>query len=396
MARVVLGITGSVAAYRGAELARLLVQGGHQVRGVLTGGGQRFITPLQLQALTGNPVAASQWTPLNADGMDHIAWARWADAVVVAPATAAFLARAAAGLADDLLGGIVLATTAPVMVAPAMNTRMLEHPATRHNLGKLRAHGVHVIESESGDLACGEQGVGRMAEPAAIVRQLQERLSKQLDASGVRALVTAGPTEEPIDPVRVVTNRSSGRMGFALAEALTARGARVTLICGPTPLEPPAGVAEVIRIRTTEQLREQVIERLNDHDLLIMAAAPADWRPQSPEATKRPRQQGALTLTLEATPDILAEAAVLRRHQVLVGFALESGDLAARGRTKLERKGIDLIAVNDPAEPGSGPQSDTNRLVVVHRDGRVEELPLQNKRSIADRLVDTILPYLDD
>ncbi len=394
MARIVLGITGSVAAYKGAELARRFVQRGHEVRALISTGGQQFVTPLQLQALSGHPVPADQWGTSSPDAMDHIRLARWGDLLVVAPATADYLAKAAGGIADELLTTVTLAFTGTVVVAPAMNTRMLDNQATRANMDTLRERGILFVESEEGDLACGEQGAGKMAEPERIADRVEELLAERLDFSGVRAIVTAGPTVEAIDPVRIITNRSSGRMGFAVARALSERGARVQLIAGPTTLEPPEPVAELVRVEDAAQMRAAVEQRFEESDLLVMAAAVADWRPTEKRGRKLPRADGPLEIRLEPTPDILEGLAAVKGKRVVIGFALETGDLEAGGRAKLERKSLDAIAVNDPAEPGAGPDTETNRLLLLHRDGRTEELPLAPKERIAHELLDRIHTYV--
>jgi phosphopantothenoylcysteine decarboxylase/phosphopantothenate--cysteine ligase len=391
--RILLGITGSVAAYRGAELARLLVREGHEVRALLTAAGQRFVTPLQLQALTGHPVAVDLWQPAGPDGMEHLELVRWAEALVIAPATADMIARLAHGLADDLLSTVALAFTGPLIVAPAMNTRMLEHPATRANLETLAGRGVHLLETQTGELACGEVGLGKMAEPSVIAGRVQACRAAAHDYAGVRVLVTAGPTREALDVVRTLSNRSTGRMGFALAEALRRRGAEVSLVAGPTSLEPPAGLAETVRVETTAELARAVEERFEDCDLLIMAAAPADWRPALPEEGKRPRKEGAFTLTLEPTEDILAGLAPRKGERGLIGFALETGERVAAGRAKLERKGLDAIAVNAPDRADEGPGSATNRITLVHRGGEVTEFGLESKERLADALLDAVRRY---
>lgn len=393
MARIIVGITGSIVAYRGAELARSLIKKGHQVRALITSGGQRFVTPLTLQALTGHPVPPDQWQGTEPDGLDHIHLARWADLLLVAPATADFLAKAAHGIADELLTTVALAFDGPVFVAPAMNTRMLEHAATQGNLIVLRERGVHVIEGEEGELVCGEYGAGRMAEVEKIDETVCTFLAERLDYSGVRAMVTAGPTVEPLDPVRVFTNRSSGRMGFAVAQALAERGANVRLISGPTSLGPPENLTEIVFVGTTAEMASAVNERFEDIDMLFMAAAVADWRPVDPDAHKGSRAEGTRRITLEPTEDILEGLSRSKGERIIIGFALETDDLISRGREKLERKGLDAIAVNNPAEPGEGPEEETNRLTLIHSDGRVEELGLQPKEQIAHRLLDAIHAY---
>jgi len=394
MARILLGISGSVTAYKGAELAREFIRRGHQVRAIITSGGQRFVTPLQLQALTGHPVQSNQWESDRPDGIDHIFLARWADMVVVAPGSANTLAKLAGGIADDLLTTTLLAFDGPLMIAPSMNTKMLLHHATQANIDTLTARGVEVLESEEGELACGETGPGRMMEPVRIADRAESRLAERLDYSGIRALVSAGPTSEPIDPVRVVTNRSSGRMGFAIAEALAERGASVRLVTGPTALDEPRGVIETVRVMTTAEMAEALGERFGECDLMIMAAAVSDWRPATIAEEKLPRGEGAIDLRLEPTADIVADLAARKGDRTVIGFALESGDLVAGGRAKLERKGLDAIAVNDPTEDGAGPESGTNRITLIHGDGRVEDLPLQAKETIAHRLLDAVHAYV--
>jgi phosphopantothenoylcysteine decarboxylase/phosphopantothenate--cysteine ligase len=373
---------------------REFIRRGHEVQALLSEGGARFVTPLQLQALTGNPVPVSQWEPTDPDAMDHIRLARWGDVLVVAPATADYLARTAAGIADDLLGTVTLAFTGRRAAAPAMNTRMLLDAATQANLATLGERGWLIVESDEGDLACGEQGAGRMASVHRVAEEVEALLAADLDFSGVRALVTAGPTIERIDPVRIISNRSSGRMGFALATALKDRGAAVYLVHGPTQLEPPADLTEVVRVENTAEMADAVGERFEACDLLIMAAAPADWTPTRPSAEKIPREGGPIELTLEPTGDILAGLRGKKGSRITVGFALAGGDLEAAGREKLERKGLDLIAVNDPDEAGAGPEVDTNRLILVHADGNTEELPLAPKERIAHALLDRIRPCL--
>lgn len=394
MARILLGISGSVTAYKGAELAREFIRRGHQVRTIITSGGQRFVTPLQLQALTGHPVQSDQWETGRPDGIDHIFLARWADILIVAPGSANTLAKLAGGIADNLLTTTALAFGGPLMLAPSMNTKMLLHPATQANIDTLTGRGVEVLDCEEGDLACGETGPGRMMETGRIADRVEARLAEQLDYSGIRALVSAGPTSEPIDPVRVVTNRSSGRMGFAIATALAERGAAVRLVTGPTALEAPPGIDETVRVMTTAEMAEALDDRFEECDILVMAAAVADWRPAEISDEKLPRGNSGIDLHLVPTGDIVSDLAVRKGSRTVIGFALESGDLVAGGRAKLEKKGLDAIAVNDPTEEGAGPESETNRITLIHEDGRVEELPMQSKETIAHRLLDAVHTYV--
>lgn len=394
MARIIVGISGSITAYKGAELARIFIRRGHEVRGLITLGGQKFITPLSLQALTGHPVPADQWQSDRPDGMDHIHLARWADVLVVAPASASCIARLAHGIADDLLTTVAVAFDGQLFVAPAMNSRMLAHPATRENIDVLVRRGVHLFESEEGDLACGEHGSGRMVEPELIADEVCGFLARNLDFSGVQAIVTAGPTVEPLDPVRILTNRSSGRMGYAVAAALSERGAAVRLITGPTQLEPPSNLQKIVKVDTTAEMSEAVNAHFEDCDLLIMAAAVADWRPIRRSEEKLPRNEGRHQIELEPTEDILSGLSVNKGNRTIIGFALETGDPVEGGRAKIDRKGLDAIAVNNPTEHGAGPVELTNRITLVHADGRVEEIPMQPKAKIAHRLLDAVHPYV--
>ena len=396
MARIILGITGSIVAYNGADLARFLIKRGHEVRALVSSGGQKFITPLTMQALTGHRVPSDQWQAIEEDGLDHIHMARWADLIVVAPASADFLAKAAGGLADELLTTVLLAFDGPLFMAPAMNTKMLENPATLDNISILKERGVHFVDSEEGRLVCGEQGSGRMAEVDDIAETVCDFSANRKDYSGVRAIVTAGPTVEPIDPVRIVTNRSSGRMGFEIAKALDARGANVSLITGPTTLDPPANLTETVFVDSTAEMESAVRERFEETDLLVMAAAVADWRPVDPGKEKKPRNDGSLTIDLEPTVDILEGLSNIREKQAVIGFALETEDLVARGRAKRERKNLDAIGVNNPLEQGAGPYELTNRITLIHRDGRIDELPLQAKEQVAHRLLDAVRAYVQD
>ncbi|MGH7533694.1 MAG: bifunctional phosphopantothenoylcysteine decarboxylase/phosphopantothenate--cysteine ligase CoaBC [Gemmatimonadales bacterium] len=387
---VVLGVSGGIASYKSCVLARRLTEAGAQVDVVLTSGAAEFVRPVTFEALTGRRVRTSLWEPDAA--LSHVHLAHQADLLIIAPATANVIARAAQGLADDLLTALLLARgSRPLLLAPAMNDDMFAHPATQGNLGILRARGVATVGPESGALAEGpSERPGRMSEPETIIAHGARLLRGRTKLSGKRVVVTAGPTREAIDPVRVVTNRSSGRMGYRVAEAAWERGAEVTLISGPVELLPPPGV-EVRRIETTVELEAAVREALGSADVLVMAAAPADYRPVSPSAVKRPRQDGALALPLEPTADILSATATARRPgSVIVGFALETGDALAKGKAKLERKALDLIVINDALEPGAGFEVDTNRVAILGRDGTPMILPLQSKRETAEKILDAV------
>ena len=387
--RILLGVTGGIASYKSAWLARLLSQEGAAVDVVMTRAATEFIAPLTFEALTGRPVH----TALIAQGhaLDHIKLARSADAVVVAPATADFCARAAHGRADDLLAAILLATEARVLLVPAMNDRMWAHPQTRRNAEHLREIGYTVLDPEVGALAAGEgSGEGRMPEPETIVAHVA-RLLEDASFAGRNVVVTAGPTRELVDPVRVLSNRSSGRMGVALAAAAWRRGAHVTLIAGPLEVALPVG-PKVVRVETTEEMSNAVIAAAATADVLVMAAAPADFRAAEVASAKIKKGSDAPTIELAPTPDILRESAPhMRAGSVRVGFALETNDGVANARHKLESKSLDIIVLNDALEPDAGIGVDTNRVTILGRDGSAEEVPLMLKRELADIILDRVL-----
>ncbi|HYW08286.1 MAG TPA: bifunctional phosphopantothenoylcysteine decarboxylase/phosphopantothenate--cysteine ligase CoaBC [Longimicrobium sp.] len=387
--RVVLGVTGGIAAYKAIAVARELTLAGAAVDVVLTAGALEFVRPLSFEALTGRPVHASLYP--HGDPNLHIRLARDAEVVIVAPATANFLARAAAGMADDLLAATLLATEAPVVLCPAMNDRMYAHPATRDNLVRLATFGYRLAGPAVGPLAWGEgDGPGRMIEPAEIVAHAGRAL-EPASLAGRRVVVTAGGTREPIDPVRYIGNRSSGRMGYEIAAAAWRRGADVVLIAGPSPLPVPVGV-ELRRIETAEEMRAAVEAALADADALVMAAAVADFRPASPAARKLKKESGSVPeLLLEPTADVLrATRAARRAGSVIVGFALETTDAVENGRRKLAGKGLDLLVVNDATEPGAGFEVDTNRVVLLQPGAEDEALPLLAKSEVADRILDRV------
>jgi phosphopantothenoylcysteine decarboxylase/phosphopantothenate--cysteine ligase len=391
MAKVALGITGGIGAYKAVEVARGLQKRGHDVVAVMTRNARRFVGPVTLEAITRHPVITSQWKAgANAD-IEHISLASSADLLLVAPATANILGKFAGGIADDFLTALYLATTAPVMVAPAMNSNMLEHPAVRQNIRTLEARGVRFVEPGAGYLACGWIGKGRLAEPDEIVEAADSLLRGTRSLEGRRVLVTAGPTFEDLDPVRFIGNRSSGRMGFALAREAARRGAGVTLVAGPTSIEPPPE-AELVRVRSAAQMHDAVMARLESADVLIMAAAVADYAPESRSERKRAKTEDELTVTLRRTPDILAGAGAWRAARggarpVLVGFAAETDDAVKKGRQKLEAKRADFVVVNNVLEPGAGFEVDTNVVTLVG-PGWEEALPLQPKSSVAAAILD--------
>lgn len=391
-----MGVSGGIAAYKAAELVRALQRQALEVHVVMTESACRFVQPLTFSALTGYKVITSLWEdstaaetgPAEQNGIDHIAEAQWADALVVAPATANLLAKFAHGIADDFLTTMYLATTAPVLVAPAMNVNMWNHAATRANLEVLRERGVRVVEPGTGELACGMVGAGRMAEPEAIADAVLSTIGRRNDLAGEVVLVTAGGTREAVDPVRYLGNRSSGKMGYALAEAAQSRGAKVVLISGPTALHPPAR-CELVRVTSAEQMREAVLSRMNEATLVIKAAAVADYRPVAVSEQKLKRT-GPLTLELAPTEDILAEVVRRRRAgQLIVGFAAETENRMENGRAKLLRKGADAIVVNDVAGEGVGIEADTNAATFLTPATAIE-LPEMHKRQLADRILDEI------
>jgi len=398
--KIALGVTGGVAAYKAAELVRRLQQEKLDVQVVMTRSAQEFITPLTFAALTGKKVITEMFGAGGAEAanvesaIEHIAVAQRIDLLLVAPATADILAHFAQGIARDFLSTLYLATKAPVVVAPAMNVNMWEHPATQENLHKLRARGVHVVDPDEGYLACGMTGAGRLAATDAIAEKVCFVLGLRRDLEGQSILVTAGPTREDLDPVRFLTNRSSGKMGYALAEAAARRGAHVVLVSGPTDLAAPDGV-DWVPVRSTEEMRNAVRERAADANVVIMAAAVADYRPAAAQSQKLKRGDGGLTLELEPTPDILAELGrdpvQQSGRRLLVGFAAETDRLADNARGKLARKSADMIVANDVTQAGAGFDTDTNIVTLFLRDGRELPLPQLNKFDVANRILDQVL-----
>lgn len=387
---VVLGVSGGIACYKSCTLARQLTEAGATVDVALTASAAEFVRPVTFEALTGRPVLTSLWERGRA--LTHIDLAKAPDLVILAPATANILARAAMGMADDLLTTLLLARGArPVLVAPAMNDAMYAHPATTANIKTLTQRGWHFIGPEVGALAEGpSERPGRMSEPEAILAAAEHLVGSPTGGkwAGKHVVVTAGPTREHLDPVRVITNPSSGRMGYALAEAAAARGAAVVLVSGPTELPPPGGV-ETRRVETTDEMQRAVQAAMKDAAALFMAAAPADYKPKVGGKVKRPRSSGAMTLELEVTPDILRS---LKRPRgcVVVGFALETGDGLARARGKLQDKALDFVVLNDALEPGAGFEVPTNRVTVLGKGGRRVDLPLLPKRAVAERILDVV------
>jgi phosphopantothenoylcysteine decarboxylase/phosphopantothenate--cysteine ligase len=390
--RVLLGVAGGIAAYKAAELARRLVQAGAEVQVILTSAGARFVGPTTFEALTGQAVHESLW-----DGaLSHIELGRWAEAVVVAPATADVIARLAAGIADDLLTTTLLAAPQRALLIPAMNTRMYEHPATQRNLETLREFGHTIVGPAYGDLAEGEEGWGRMLEPDEILAHLGRLLEPVSRWWGRKVVVTAGPTWEPVDAVRFLGNRSSGRMGHALARAAWRRGADVVLINGPTEVLPPMEIEDVRQVETAEEMGEALSDALAGADALFMAAAVADFRPSSPRDDKIRRSGGMTSIAVESAPDLMATASAnVPGHCVKVAFALELGTGGEESaRRKLEEKGAHLIVLNDPSEPGSGFGVQTNRVTIIDTTGAAERLPQMLKSEAADVILDRAERFL--
>jgi phosphopantothenoylcysteine decarboxylase / phosphopantothenate---cysteine ligase len=392
--KVGLGVSGGIAAYKAAEIVRLLQERGVGVQVILTQAAQEFIRPLTFAALSGEKVITDMFSgnageqPNIESAIEHIAVAQAIDALLVAPATADVLARFAQGIASDFLSTLYLATTAPVVVAPAMNVNMWEHPATQANLEILRKRGARIVEPGEGYLACGMTGPGRLAENEAIVAAVMEAMGASQDLAGETVLITAGPTREKIDPVRYLTNRSSGRMGYALAEAALRRGAHVLLVSGPTALQPP-GAAEVTRVESAEQMRQAALDLLPRASVVIKTAAVSDYRPRSVAAQKIKRR-GSLSLDLEPTPDILAELAGHKRSQLIVGFAAETENALENARKKLASKSLDAIIVNDVSREGVGFDSDRNAVTIItHHE--IIEVPEATKWEVAQRVLDAVV-----
>jgi phosphopantothenoylcysteine decarboxylase/phosphopantothenate--cysteine ligase len=389
---IVLGITGSIAAYKAADIASKLNQAGARVETIMTEAATKFISPLTIRALTHRSVVTTMWDTTSEYSVEHVSLAEAADVVLIAPATANAIAKLAVGIADDMLSATVLATEAPVVVAPAMNVNMFQNPITQENLDKLKARGFTFVGPGYGRLATGKMGVGRLVEVEEIIAAVGQALGKGGDLTGKKIVVTAGGTQEAIDPVRYISNRSSGKMGYAVAEAARDRGAEVILVAAPTALADPTGV-EVIHIQSAAQMKEAVVKATAKTDALIMAAAVADYRARSEAGQKIKKEAGSAGMNLELvkTPDILAE---LKGSFVKVGFAAETEDLVENARKKLESKELDLIAANDVTSPDSGFGTDTNKVTLISRDGREEDLPLMSKREVAERILDRVVGLL--
>jgi len=387
---VVLGITGGIAAYKAADIASKLTQAGVKVEVVMTESATRFITPLSLRSITDRPVVSSMWELDSEFSIEHVALAKAADVLVITPATANIIAKLAAGIADDILSCTVLATRAPVIVAPAMESNMFQNPITQDNLAKLKARDFTIVEPGYGRLASGKIGRGRMADVEQILGTIKQVLGRSEDFAGKNIVVTAGGTQEPIDPVRHIGNRSSGKMGFAIAEAARDRGAKVSLITAPVSLPDPAGI-DVVPVKTAAGMKEAVEKVVAQADAMLMTAAVADYQPKKIAEAKIKKETASLILELVRTPDILAE---VKGNFIRIGFAAESEDVVANARQKLEKKQLDLIVANDITDPTSGFDSDTNKVTLIDRDGKVESLPLLKKREVADKILDRVAGLL--
>ena len=389
---VIIGVTGGIAAYKVAELARMLVKSGASVKVIMTGAAQQFVTPLTFRTITGNPVATSMWSD-PASPIPHISLSEEADLILVAPATANIIAKYAQGVADDLLSTTLLAAKGTVVVAPAMNTRMYLHPSTQKNLDALGERGVVVIDPGEGELACGDEGIGRMAEPSGIMEVLERELKHASDFAGKRVVVTAGATREHIDPVRFISNPSTGRMGFAIADRAYRRGAEVVLVSGPTDLPCPAG-AKLVTVVSAAEMKQAVMDNLPGTDTLIMTAAVADFRPAARMPKKIKKRDGVPEIELERTEDIIGEVQKIRAKCLVVGFAAETDDVVENARKKLAEKGMDLIVANKVGKPDSGFAAGTNMAALIGIGDESVELAMMSKSELAELVLDRVAEML--
>lgn len=391
---VVLGVTGSIAAYKSVELVRLLKKAGANVQVIMTKSGCKFIKPLTFQVLSQNPVITEMFKEPSRWDVEHVALADKADIFLVAPATANIIAKMAAGIADDILSSTLLATKAKIIVVPAMNVNMYENPITQRNIAALRKLDITVLEPEEGDLACGYSGKGRFPEPKDIVERIKVILGKDGGLKDKRFLITAGPTREPIDPVRFISNYSSGKMGYALAEKAIQRGARVTLVSGPTNLSPPLGLEQFIAVKTAKEMYNAVLRHYDDVDVVIKSAAVADFSPKNIKSEKIKKHNTQMTIELEKNPDILQELGNKKAGQILIGFAAETSDLTVNAHEKLRKKNLDFIVANDLTKAGAGFAADTNIVSIIYKDGRIEELPKMSKKDLANVILDRVMLLL--
>lgn len=390
--KIVLGVTGGIASYKAVELVSRLKKAGAAVHVIMTEAATKFVTPLTFREISGNPVVTSMWTEAPNWNVEHIALANLADLFVIVPATANIIGKIANGIADDMLSTTIMATRAPVLLAPAMNTNMYLNVIVQRNLSRLTQYGYHIIQPDCGKLACGSEGPGRLPEPSIIFEKITHLLQAAHTFAGKKVLVTAGGTREPIDPVRYIGNRSSGKMGYALANAAAARGAEVILIAGPTNLPDPPGVI-VKHIETAQEMRQAVLEEYDRMDIIIKAAAVADYRPHSPSIHKIKKTDETLTLALEKNPDILLELGQKKQHQILIGFAAETQELITNASIKLAKKNLDMVIANDVTLPGAGFNSNTNIVKILYRDGSMEELPQLSKREVAEIILEKVLKF---
>jgi phosphopantothenoylcysteine decarboxylase/phosphopantothenate--cysteine ligase len=386
--KIVLGITGGIAAYKAAELTRALVKEGAQVRVIMTKNATAFISPLTLQTLSNNIVYTEMYLPSEQYDMAHIALAEFADAFVIAPATANIIGKIASGIADDLLSTTIMAAVKPTLICPAMNEKMLANPIVQENINKLKNYKYVIMKSGVGELACKTKGAGRLPEIPEIVEEIERLLTPQ-NLAGQRILITAGPTEEPLDPVRFITNLSSGKMGYALARVARRRGAQVTLITGPTNLSLPS-VENVINVRTAQEMYKAVIDNYKKSTVIIKAAAVADYRPKVFVREKIKKDDKPRSIELEINPDIIAEIGQNKKNIILVGFAMETKDLLANAREKLKKKNMDLIVANSLREEGAGFQTDTNKITILDREGGVQSLPVMTKIEAAEKILERV------
>jgi len=390
---IILGVTGGIAAYKAAELVRELIKKGAKVHVVMTRNAQEFITPLTFQTLSCNPVQTDLFSLTEDSRIGHVALADMADIVVIAPATANIIGKVAHGIADDFLSTMIMATKCPVLFAPSMNVNMWENVAVKQNVETLKKAGYHFIGPEEGDLACEVIGKGRLAAVADIVERIEGLLTEK-DMNGKRILITAGPTHEPIDPVRFISNRSSGRMGFALAKMATRRGADVILISGPTHLPVPGGNIRFVPVGTASEMREAVLEHYKECSVIIKAAAVSDYHPKSVSKQKLKKLDASASLELERNPDIIGEIGSLKGDRVLVGFAAETRNLIANARKKLKEKYLDLIVANDVSRSDSGFATETNKVVIIDSRGKVDPLPLKSKDEVANIILERVVEIL--
>lgn len=394
--KIVLGVTGGIAAYKAVEIASRLKKAGAEVRVIMTKASTEFVTPLTFREITGSPVTLSMWEKITNWNVEHIALANWADLILIAPATANLLSKAAAGMADDMLTTTLLATKAPVLFAPAMNSNMYENALTQQNIEKLKACGCHFITPDSGQLACGTSGIGRLPEPEVIVQKVCAFFQKKNTLRGKKVLVTAAGTIEPIDPVRYIGNRSSGKMGYAIAEEALLRGADVVLVSGPSALQASPGI-RLIKIETAAQMREAVLKEYDDCQIVIKAAAVADYRVQEVADNKIKKSDALLTLVLEKNPDILFELGQRKKSgQILIGFAAETQNLLEFAQAKLQKKNLDMIVANDVSQKDAGFNVDTNRIKLISANGDREDFPLLSKTELAGILLDKTEKLLSD